>query len=59
MTYRSLSDPKIAMHSVATKYAVGDGDAATMETHWTTSVVLTIRLVSDELRSPLKRYTPS
>jgi hypothetical protein len=33
------SDPKIAMHSVAAKYAVGDGDAATMETQWTTSVV--------------------
>jgi hypothetical protein len=27
------------MHSVAAKYAVGDGDAATMETQWTTSVV--------------------
>jgi uncharacterized protein (DUF1330 family) len=59
VTYRSPSDPKIAMHSVAARYAVGDGDAATMETHWTTSVVLTIRLVSEKLRSPFKSYTPS
>jgi hypothetical protein len=59
VTYRSLSDPKIAMHNVAAKYAVGDGDAATMETHWTTSVVLTIKLVSEKLCSPLKSYTPS
>jgi len=51
------SDPKIAIHSVAAKYAVGDGDAATIETHWTTSVVLTIRPLSDELRSPIKSYT--
>jgi len=59
VTYRSPSDPKIAIHIVAAKYAVGDGDAATIETHWTTFVVLTIRLVSDELRSSLKTYTPS
>jgi hypothetical protein len=36
----------------------GDGDAATIETQWTTYVVLTIRPLSDELRSPLKRCTP-
>jgi hypothetical protein len=52
------SDPKIAIHSVAAKYAVGDGDAATIETQLTTSVVLIITPLNDGLRSPIKRCTP-
>jgi hypothetical protein len=52
------SEPKIAKHTVTARYAAGDGDAAAIETQWTTSAVLTIRPFSDGLRSPIKRYTP-
>jgi hypothetical protein len=52
----SASEPKIAIHRVAAKYAAGDGDAATTEIQWATSAVLTIRPFSGELGSPIDQH---